>query len=144
MAQCIPYAAEKRTHALPSPSAAEFEAAARAVLRCLPEPFAAHLDDVVLRIEEFASAEQLAAVGMEDPYELTGLYEGIALTEQSQWDHERMPPVISLFRQPLLAEMEDTGVGFAELVRHVVIHEAGHHFGLSDEDMDALEDSVED
>ena len=56
----------------------------------------------------------------------------------------RLPPVISLFRQPLLAEMEETGVGFAELVRHVVIHEAGHHFGLSDEDMDALEASVED
>jgi predicted Zn-dependent protease with MMP-like domain len=98
----------------------------------------------VLRVAEFASDEQLAGVGMEDRWELTGLYEGIALPEQSQWDHERMPPVISLFRQPLLAEMEETGVGFAELVRHVVIHEAGHHFGLSDEDMDALEASVED
>ena len=127
-----------------SPSADEFEQQARKVLRRLPQPFAAHLDDVVLRIAEFASAEQLAEVGMDDPYELTGLYEGIALTEQSQWDHERMPPMISLFRQPLLAEMEETGVGFAELVRHVVIHEAGHHFGLSDEDMDALEDSVGD
>lgn len=125
-----------------SPSAAEFEQQARQVLRRLPQPFAAHLADVVLRIAEFASAEELAAVGMDDPYELTGLYQGVALTEQSQWDHERMPPVISLFRQPLLAEMEETGVGFAELVRHVVIHEAGHHFGLSDADMDALEDSV--
>lgn len=129
---------------MPSPSAAAFEQEARKVLRRLPQPFAAHLAEVVLRIEEFATAEQLAAVGMDDPYELTGLYEGIALPEQSQWDHERMPPVISLFRQPLLAEMEETGVGFAELVRHVVIHEAGHHFGLSDEDMDALEDSVGD
>lgn len=128
---------------MPNPSAAEFEQTARAVLRRLPEPFRAHLDDVVLRIDEFASAEQLAAVGMEDRWDLTGLYEGIALPEQSQWDHERMPPVISLFRQPLLAEMRETGVGFAELVRHVVIHEAGHHFGLSDEDMHALEESVE-
>jgi predicted Zn-dependent protease with MMP-like domain len=126
------------------PSAAEFETLARAVLRRLPSPFREHLDDVVLRIDEFASAEQLAGVGMEDPYELTGLYEGIALPDQSQWDHERMPPVISLFRQPLLAEMEETGVELFELVRHVVIHEAGHHFGLSDEDMDALEASVED
>ena len=129
---------------MPSPSAAEFENAAREVLRRLPQPFAAHLADVVLQIAEFATDEQLAAVGMEDPYDLTGLYEGVALTEQSQWDHERMPPVITLFRQPLLAEMAETGVGFAELVRHVVIHEAGHHFGLSDEDMDALEESVED
>lgn len=129
---------------MPQPSAAAFEELARAVLHRLPAPFRDHLADVVLRIEEFASDEQLAAVGMEDAYELTGLYEGNALTEQSQWDHERLPPVISLFRQPLLAEMEDTGVGLAELVRHVVIHEAGHHFGLSDEDMDALEASVED
>lgn len=126
------------------PSAAAFEQLAREVLRRLPPPFSDHLADVVLRIAEFASIEQLAAVDIEDPYDLTGLYEGIALTEQSQWDHERLPPVISLFRQPLLAEMEETGVGFAELVRHVVIHEAGHHFGLSDEDMDALEASVED
>lgn len=137
-----PSSAGKKDRPLQSPSADEFEQQARKVLRRLPQPFAAHLDDVVLRIAEFASAEELAAVGMDDPYELTGLYEGIALTEQSQWDHERMPPMISLFRQPLLAEMEETGVGFAELVRHVVIHEAGHHFGLSDEDMDALEESV--
>lgn len=129
---------------MPSHSAAEFEETARAVLRRLPKPFRTHLEDVVLRIAEFASPEQLAAVGMEDRWELTGLYEGIALPEQSQWDHERMPPMISLFRQPLLAEMRETGVGFAELVRHVVIHEAGHHFGFSDEDMHALEDSVED
>lgn len=129
---------------MPDPSIAEFEMIARAVLERLPEPFRAQLADIVLRVEEFASAEQLAALGMEDRWELTGLYEGIALPEQSQWDHERLPPVISLFRQPLLAEMEETGVALADLVRHVVIHEAGHHFGLSDEDMHALEESVED
>jgi predicted Zn-dependent protease with MMP-like domain len=106
------------------PSAAAFEQQAREVLRRLPPPFRDHLADVVLRIAEFATPEQLAAVDMEDAYDLTGLYEGIALPEQSQWDYERLPPVISLFRQPLLAEMEETGVGFAELVRHVVIHEA--------------------
>ncbi len=134
----------KKDPSVTSPTTAEFEQLARTVLRRLPEPFRSHLEDIVLRIEEFASAEQLAVVGMDDRWELTGLYEGVALTEQSQWDHERMPPVISLFRQPLLAEMRDTGVGLAELVRHVVIHEAGHHFGLSDEDMHALEDAVED
>lgn len=129
---------------MPSPTTAEFESTARKVLNRLPPAFRDHLADVVLRIDEFASAEQLAAVGMENRWELTGLYEGIALPEQSQWDHERMPPVISLFRQPLLAEMQETSVGFADLVRHVVIHEAGHHFGLSDEDMHVLEESVQD
>jgi predicted Zn-dependent protease with MMP-like domain len=126
------------------PSAAEFETLARAVLARLPAMFARELEGLVLRVEEYASAEQLGSVGIEDPLDLTGLYEGIPLTERSEWDIEVLPPVISLFRQPLLAEMEETCVGFAELVRHVVIHEAGHHFGLSDDDMHALEDTVED
>lgn len=125
-------------------SPADFETAAQAVLARLPSQFARELEGVVLRIEEFATDEQLASLGMDDPWELTGLYEGVALPERSQWDSDVLPPVITLFRQPLLAEMEETGVSFADLVRHVVIHEAGHHFGLSDEDMHALEDSVDD
>lgn len=126
------------------PTAAEFETAAHAVLARLPEVFRLELAGVVLRVEEFAQAEQLDSLGIEDPYELTGLYEGVALTERSQWDSEVLPPVITLFRRPLLEEMAETGVSFAALVRHVVIHEAGHHFGLSDDDMHALEESVED
>jgi len=126
------------------PSAADFEVAAAAVLARLPEAFRRELGGVVLRVEEFATDEQLESLGIADPWELTGLYEGVALTERSQWDSEGLPPMITLFRQPLLAEMQETGVTFAALVRHVVIHEAGHHFGLSDEDMHALEDAVED
>lgn len=126
------------------PSTADFEAAAHGVLARLPEVFRRELKGVVLQVEEFATDEQLNSLGIEDPYELTGLYEGVALTERSQWDSDGLPPVITLFRQPLLAEMNETGVSFAALIRHVVIHEAGHHFGLSDEDMHALEDSVRD
>ena len=127
---------------MPQPSIADFETAAALVVARLPDAFRQPLADVVLRIEEFATAEQLHAVGIADRWELTGLYEGVALTERSQWDSDGLPPVITLFRQPLLAEMEDTGVSFAALIRHVVIHEAGHHFGLSDDDMHALEESV--
>ena len=127
-----------------APTVAEFEAAAAAVLARLPEAFRRQLAGVVLQVEEFATDEQLAAVGISDPWDLTGLYEGVALTERSQWDSDGLPPIITLFRQPLLAEMEETGVGFAALIRHVVIHDAGHHFGLSDDDMHALEDSVGD
>ena len=126
------------------PSAADFAAEARAVLARLPQVFREQLDDVVLRVAEFATREQLAGVGMRDRWELTGLYEGVPLTERSQFDYETLPPVITLFRQPLLQELAETGVGFAALVRHVVIHEAGHHFGLSDADMHALEESVGD
>lgn len=126
------------------PSLIDFERAARSVLERLPAVFRRELTEIVLRIDEFATPEQLSSVGIEDRWELTGLYEGIALTERSQWDSDGLPPVITLFRQPLLAEMEETGVGFEALIRHVVIHEAGHHFGLSDDDMHALEDSVGD
>ncbi|WP_299192213.1 metallopeptidase family protein [uncultured Erythrobacter sp.] len=126
------------------PSAAEFETCARDALTRMPDEFREKMTRIVLSITEFATAEQLEAVEISNRWELSGLYEGTPLTEQSVWEPTRMPPVISLFRQPLLREMAETGVGFAELVRHVVIHEAGHHFGLSDEDMHALEDMVGD
>lgn len=127
-----------------APSTAEFENSARDVLARLPDVFRRELEGVVLRVEEFATDEQLGSLGIGDRWDLTGLYEGVPITERTQWDSDGLPPVITLFRQPLLAEMEETGVGFAALVRHVVIHEAGHHFGLSDDDMHALEDSVGD
>jgi predicted Zn-dependent protease with MMP-like domain len=126
---------------LRDPSAEDFECEARAVLAHLPQMFREQLDDVVLRVEEFATPEQLASVGMSKRWELTGLYEGVALPDRSRFDYETLPPVITLFRQPLLEELAETGVSFAALVRHVVIHEVGHHFGLSDDDMHALEES---
>lgn len=121
---------------------AEFERLARETIANLPPAFREQLDGVVLKIEEFATEEQLAGVGLRDKWRLSGLYEGRPLTEQTVWESGSMPAVISLFRQPLLAEMRDTGVTLEALVRHVVIHEAGHHFGFSDEEMHALEDSV--
>ncbi len=124
------------------PSSQDFEAAARMSLARMPAKFREQLGDVVLRIKEFATPKQLAAVDIHDRWGLTGLYEGTPLTQQSVWQNAPMPPVISLFRQPLLLEMRQTGVEFEDLVRHVVIHEAGHHFGFSDDDMHALEDSV--
>jgi predicted Zn-dependent protease with MMP-like domain len=89
-----------------APSAADFETAARAAVARLPELFQRELSGVVLRVENFASREQLSSLGIDDPYDLTGLYEGVALTERSQWDRVGLPPVITLFRQPMLAEME--------------------------------------
>lgn len=124
------------------PTPAQFEACARDTIARMPEEFRAKMARIVLTIAEFATTEQLAAVDIANRWELTGLYEGTPLTEQSVWEPTRMPPVISLFRQPLLREMAETGVGFEDLVRHVTIHEAGHHFGFSDDDMHALEDMV--
>ncbi|KQM35960.1 metallopeptidase family protein [Sphingomonas sp. Leaf10] len=123
-----------------APSAAEMEALARAALARILEPFAGHLSDIVLLVEEFADDETLAAMEME-PYELTGLYHGSPIGEKSMFDGMRLPDRIHLYRQPLLAEWCETGVDLGDLIRHVVVHEVGHHFGLSDDDMRALEDA---
>jgi predicted Zn-dependent protease with MMP-like domain len=126
-----------------NPDREEFEALAWAALRGLPAKFKAHLDDVVVRVEEFATREQLDAVGLGDRWELTGLYEGRPLSQRSIWDPSENPPMVTLFRQPLLEEWRNTGVKLEELIAHVVIHEIGHHFGFSDESMHRLEDGEE-
>lgn len=123
-------------------SAEEMEALANRVLGDLPEPFRRHCTDIVLRVEDFATTEQLASVGLIDRWELSGLYEGRPVPERSVWQSGEMPPRIWLFRMPLVAEMRATRVTLEALVRHVVIHEAGHHFGFSDEEMHALEDQA--
>ena len=127
-------------HELTGPSAQEFERLARLTLATMPRQFRSGLAGVLLKIEEFASQDQLASVGISCRWELSGLYEGRPLTEQTIWESGELPPTISLFRQPLLAEMHETGIELAELVHHVVVHEAGHHFGFSDDEMHAIED----
>jgi len=123
------------------PSFAEIEALARAALERLPEPFAPHLGGVVLLVEDFADEETLAAMGIEDPFALTGIYEGVPLGEKRSEHSGALPDRIRLFRSPILDEWIERGEETLEhLVAHVLIHEVGHHFGLSDEAMHALED----
>jgi len=125
------------------PSADEMEAIARRALDALPEPFSDHLRDVVLLVEDFADYETLDAMGIEEPFDLTGIYEGIPITERSVDQSGSLPDRIRLFRRPILDEWaagEDT---LEHLVGHVLVHEVGHHFGLSDEDMHRLEEAVE-
>lgn len=124
------------------PSADDIEAIARRALSALPDPFSEHLGDVVLQVEEFADEETLDAMEIEDPFDLTGIYEGTSLTERSVEQSGRMPDRIRLFRRPILDEWASGEDTLEHLVAHVLIHEVGHHFGLSDEDMHALEDAV--
>lgn len=126
-----------------APSATEIERLARAALARIPEPFASHLADVVLIVEEFADDETLDSLGIEDPFDLTGLYHGRPIGEKSAFDSGTLPDRIHLYRRPILDEWVATGVGLDALVSHVVVHEVGHHFGLSDDDMHALEDGAE-
>ena len=125
------------------PSADEMEAIARRVLDSLPEPFAESLRDVVLLIEDFADEETLAAMDIEDPFDLTGIYEGIPVTERCVVDSGTIPDRIRLFRRPILDEWADGDDTLEHLVAHVLVHEVGHHFGLSDEAMHALEEAAE-
>ena len=128
-----------------APSADEIEALARAALARLPAQFAAHLGEVVLRVEEFADEALLAELGIEDPFDLTGVYEGTPLGEKSIEHSGRLPDRIRLFRAPILDEWIARGDETLEhLVAHVLVHEVGHHFGLSDAAMHALEDEVAD
>ena len=121
------------------PTRAQMQQMAEAVVASLPDQFRSQMGDIVLQVEDFATPEQLAAVELTNKWELSGLYQGEALPDRSIWESHRMPARIWLFREPLIAEWRDTGVRMDDLVRHVVIHEAGHHFGFSDEDMHALE-----
>ena len=125
----------------PSPSLEEIEAIAHATLKGLPESFASKLRGVVLQVQDFADDEMLASVGLDDPFELTGLYEGIPLCEKSVDQSGVLPDRILLFRIPILDEWANGEDSLEQLVRHVVIHEAGHHFGFSDDDMHLLEDA---
>jgi predicted Zn-dependent protease with MMP-like domain len=131
-----PMAAPGQTRA---PDADAIEALARAAMARLPEAFARHLDGVVLRIEEFPEDEVLDELGIDSPYGLLGLYTGRPIGEKSVSDVAPLPDMIHLYRRPLLEEWAETGESLEALVTHVLIHEVGHHFGLSDADMEAIE-----
>jgi predicted Zn-dependent protease with MMP-like domain len=122
-----------------APSAERIEALARAAIDRLPASFRQHLDGVVLRVEEFADDETLRSLGIDDPFALSGLYSGMPLGMKSVGDTGTLPDMIHLFRRPILDEWIEDGETLETLVAHILIHEVGHHFGLSDDDMHALE-----
>jgi predicted Zn-dependent protease with MMP-like domain len=125
-----------------APSAADIEALARTSLERLPEPFASHLRDVVLQVEELADDETLLSMGIDDPFELSGLYHGLPIGQKSVELSGTLPDRIFLYRRAILDEWAADGETLEHLVHHILVHEVGHHFGLSDEDMHALEDQA--
>ena len=107
----------------------------------MPSAFRDLAGDVIFRIEDFADDETLADLGMEDPFELTGLYHGVDLTQRSLMDPAPQAPIVFLYRRAILEEWIERGdVSLRDLVAPVLVHEIGHHFGLSDEAMDAILD----
>ncbi|NIJ37284.1 putative Zn-dependent protease with MMP-like domain [Sphingopyxis panaciterrae] len=123
-----------------APDADALFAMAETALANMPDVFKPHLRNVVIAIEEVADDRTLASLDIEHPYDLTGLYEGLPLTERSIDQSGGMPDRVTLYRVPILVEWIEGGERLDWLVRHVMIHEIGHHFGFSDDDMHALED----
>ncbi len=116
------------------------ETLARKALESLPEPFAKGARDIVLRVEDFAPGEILDEMNIEDAFELTGLYDGIPLTQKSTYDQPLQPDTVWLFRRPILDEWIARGNETLEdLVAHVLVHEIAHHFGWSDDDIAAID-----
>jgi len=125
-----------------APDADAIEALARAAIARLPDLFRNHLGDVVLRVEEFADDATLDEMGIENPFELSGLYRGRPVGVKSIDDSGALPDMIFLYRRALLDEWVESGETLETLVTHVLVHEVGHHFGLSDDDMHALEEAA--
>ena len=123
------------------PSLADLEVIALEARDRLPEPFRAMVAHVPVLIEDFCEDEEvLAELGIESPWDLSGLYSGTAEPHKTTGHVAQDTDRIFLFRRPLLDEWCETGVDLATLIRHVLIHEIGHHFGFSDDDMHEIED----
>ena len=122
-----------------SPSLAEMEAMAHEIFERLPKGFRTLCEGVIIRVDDFPTDEVLDEMQAESEFDLLGLFQGVGLPHQSNDDIARLPNMVWLYRRPILdywAEHEET---LGHIVRHVLIHEIGHHFGLSDDDMEAIE-----
>jgi predicted Zn-dependent protease with MMP-like domain len=123
-----------------APELDDIQRLARAALAALPEVYREAAALVRLQIADFAPEDVLGELDLNDPFELTGLYDGIPLTEKTVMDQPHGPDTIWLFRRPILEEWADRGdIGLGDLVTHVLVHELAHHFGWSDADITAID-----
>ncbi len=113
-------------------------------LEAIPARLRRHVAGVGITVEELADDETLEEMGIESPYDLTGLYRGVPLGQRSVQDIVRTPDLIFLYRQAILLEWIETGEELDRLVRSVLVHEVAHHFGFSDADIEALEREMDD
>ena len=129
---------------LPAPSLAEFEAMAAKAYARLPADFRALCEDLVIRVDDFPTPEVLAHMGLASPYDLLGLFQGIGLPFRPETGVSGlMPNMIWLYRRPILAYWESREDSLEAIVAHVLVHEIGHHFGFSDDDIEAIEASAD-
>ena len=126
-----------------APSLAEMEEMAHGIFDRLPRSFRDLCEGVIVRVEDFPTEEVLDEMGAESEFDLLGLFQGIGLPQQSHSDNARLPNLIWLYRRPILDYWAEHDETLGRIVRHVLIHEIGHHFGLSDDDMATIEASVD-
>ena len=127
-----------------APSLDQIAALAEAAFAELPARFRKQAGDLVFRVDDFPSEEVLDELGIDDPFQLTGLYQGVDLGRRSVLDPSPEPARVFLYRRPILDEWAERGdVTLGDLVTHVLVHEIGHHFGLSDADIEAIEAEAE-
>jgi predicted Zn-dependent protease with MMP-like domain len=129
---------------LTAPALEEIEQLAAHALRTLPPPLRAHCRDVIIKVLDFPDDETIEQLELETPFDILGLYTGVDLPARSISDVGRLPDIVQLYRRPILDYWCESGETLGHIVRHVLIHEIGHHFGLSDEDMERLEENAED
>jgi predicted Zn-dependent protease with MMP-like domain len=122
-----------------APSAQDIERLAQQAVERLPELFRRHLADVVLRVEDFPDDNVIEAMALESEWDILGLYQGVPLGEKSAMASGALPDMIFLYRRPMLDYWADSGESLEAIVTHVLVHEVGHHFGLSDADMERIE-----
>ncbi|MFW2391438.1 MAG: metallopeptidase family protein [Methyloceanibacter sp.] len=122
-----------------APSLTEFETIANTAFKRLPAAFRDMTKDVLSRIEEFPTDEVLDSLGIDSPFGLLGLYQGVDLTRQSILDVSPLPEMIFLYRRPILDYWASHEEKLGDIITHVLVHEIGHHFGLSDDDMERIE-----
>jgi predicted Zn-dependent protease with MMP-like domain len=123
------------------PSLADIHAIAMQALGAIPEPLRRFADGVVIRVEDFPDAQTEREMGLASPFDLLGLYRGVSLDRKSVADTPDDLDRVFLYRRPLLDYWCETGGDISHIVRHVLIHEIGHHFGLSDADMERIEEN---
>ena len=122
-----------------APELTDFEDMADIAWDRLPEEFRSRAGDVLIRVEDYPTDEVLDSLGIDDPLDLLGLYHGVDMARQSVMDPAAMPEMVFLYRRPMLDEWAESGVTLGDLITHVLVHEIGHHFGLSDDDMERIE-----
>ena len=122
-----------------APTLADIETLATRALETIPEEFKRHLGPLVIRVDEFPDEETEEVMELDSPFDILGLYRGVALPHQSVSTPRTEIDMVFLYRRPILDYWCETGEDLAAVVRHVLIHEIGHHLGFSDEDMERIE-----